>query len=295
LFSVIQLVDSKHSEEAQKRDLNAAFAKALTKEESFLFRFPVHPDGTPYIIAAHAFVTRPFWASGGYRHFFEVCYWSGGMGDQTGITIAPFKYASHEQFMLDVAEVAVIHWLRSPSGMNWTRSSTGSNRVSLLSTNNGHEDLPLSVLCRDFPHNELLKYLANRKDPFVASHFVNQTYNPIVVSITGSCSTTNHVRTIKICGTSFVLSIEVQYTGRGALSSQECDALGLPLRYNTYDLPCLNTEDFRIRAQVCHDLDDIHKLTPAATALPADTVSRFVRDFDWSVLRDNLLFTNKKS
>jgi hypothetical protein len=281
IISVLQLIDSRHSETVKERKLYSDFAESLSRKESILFRFPAEPNGPPYIGAPAEIRFRPILASQGYDCFFVACS-----------RVGHLRYDSHESRMLDLFEATLVNWLRSSRGMNWVAPHFNQG-ARFISTDPDQAVKSISALCAAFPHNRIFQYAAHTNDSFFTFDYREPIHQPDVQTIT-SKETSNalvRLRTVLITGTTFILAIKIQYLGRNSLPGDLCNDLGLTLDFNGKRLPALETEDFRIEMTAVYNSIKNSAPTKSVSSLPNDTIVRLVRDFDWEVFRDNLLFT----
>jgi hypothetical protein len=288
--AIWQIVDIKISEQSANKKLATALSAITSEQIDFMFRFPVHPDGKCHMSAVSEHSFRLINTSHGY-FIFHMPYCMGGpTTNDKGVQSPGYVITTNTltSFLMDDLELSILHWLVSPQGMQWEiiKKSNYSNKLPPILKEN--DRLGLSVFCYQFPNNKFAQFLLHDKN---SVNFFHDCYpfNPNIESISSIPTNNPKSRKLLITAQSIVFEIQADYKGRTHLSAYESSFLGLPLRYNNYDLPYIATEDFHItlrrisRPNIMPNANDIEMLRALSNHL--------LRDFDWEVYQTTLRYT----
>jgi hypothetical protein len=293
ILSIGQMILS-YSSESEAMRVKAVLAKSLTQKQSFAFRPPVAPNGRSLFMSAwHSCEMRDrFNSSRAYGMYGTALNMGAGWLDNPSLPSYHSQSPLLENFFVDVAEVVVIEWLRSPLGLEWPFHNTETNGVPHASTNVLTVPMPASrVLLRDFPDNKFITYLAG---PPSHPMFLNVAYSgvdysvrmPPVRRIASASTAGDPRRSLMIEGPGYSVLVTIQHDGRSKFPRAK--QFGLAEEIDGEAIPYIMTEDFTITILVRYAEPGANGLSDDTELLVADLVTRFRRDFDWEVFKYNL-------
>ena len=286
-LSLAQMLLASHKDRASQAQIKADLTDALSRYEQFTTRFIVHPDGEPYMWSAISYLSRHYTGGRGQFLFWNTDYFALG-ANRKGIDYPPhMQIYGENQLLLDTVQATValwFYWGRKVQALNETTTTPISETSSR----------PVRELLREgFPHNVFFWHMTERTDDYATNVYFQRYDRPRYLRVGEGGNQDSVTRCVHVEGKHFVIEVTIKYIESKKLTDIECKDLGLPLRYNNYDLPYLQAYDFHVSTGIRYSLTDA-PLTPQDVAYPSHLVAALRRDFDWSVLSDSLSFTAYK-